>query len=503
MIYLTFVGNNDRPNPEGSGPALTVYFQYSDKITDIYILQTPKNEGGDYPAFATFTSRQITSFNPEVKVNILPVDIIDPTDYKHVYSSMLHEIQKIQEKNKTSSTIINLSSGTPTMTVCWVLIKNLGVLPNATLVQSVNPKFRHRNISTNEVDFDFVNIHASETPEMIQTELIKVHEDKRVLQAEKTVRDLNTSFPYLIGDSKAMRDIKEQIQHDISTDTHVLISGERGTGKEVVAKSIWDLHRKPLKQNYEIFNCAGFPENLIESELFGHEKGAFTDADKLKKGIFEIHDGHIIFLDEIGYMTPQCQSQLNRLLQEGTIRRVGGTESIKVDIQVIAATNVDIYNNEIFRQDLKDRFPEIIKLPPLRNRRSDISNLVQHFINSGAHPVSLDKNVIKKLEEYDWPGNVRELKNWVDRIARRFAKNHLEWNDIPERYIPSRLADESTEDDYSPELPFDIKKFEEMIRLSALEKAEGNASEADRLLNLKPGTMKAWRHKRKQKSKIS
>jgi DNA-binding NtrC family response regulator len=128
---------------------------------------------------------------------------------------------------------------------------------------------------------------------------------------------------------------------------------------------------------------------------------------------------------------------------------------------------------------------------------------VQHFINSGGHPVSLDKNVIKKLEEYDWPGNVRELKNWVDRIARRFAKNHLEWNDIPERYIPSRLADESTEDDYSPELPFDIKKFEEMIRLSALEKAEGNASEADRLLNLKPGTMKAWRHKRKQKSKIS
>jgi len=497
MIYLTFVGNHDKTNPEGFGPALTVFHKYSDKIKSVYIFHTPKNKFLDYPSIAESTKRLIISFSPSISVKIISADIIDPTDYLHVYTTLLLEIQKIENTKKTD-TIVNLTSGTPTMTVCWILLQKTGVLPKAKLVQSVNPKFRRRNISTVEVDFNFAEVTAKQTPEIIQTELAKVTQDKRILVAEKSVNSLNNNFPFLIGDSPAIREIKEQIIYDIDCKTHVLIIGERGTGKEMVAKSIWDLYRRPMQQSYEVFNSAGFSENLIESELFGHEKGSFTGADKKKVGIFETHNNKMVFLDEIGYLELHCQSQLNRLLQEQTIRRVGGTKSIKVNVQIIAATNINIDDDTQFRQDLKDRFHEIITLTPLRNRKSDIPFLLNHFIKLGDVAISLDDDVMNELSVYDWPGNVRELKNWITRLARRFKNKHLRWADIPERYKPSTSTGEISETNLLPDLPVDLKKFEEDIRWKALEMANNNASEADRLLNLNLGTMKTWRHKRKK-----
>jgi|TARA_Y100000310_G_scaffold95517_1_gene93336 DNA-binding NtrC family response regulator len=497
MIYLTFIGNHDKVNPEGPGPALTVFHQYSEKIKSVYIFQTPKNEFEDYPSIAEKVKRQIESFKSDVSVTIIPVDIIDPTDYIHVYTTLHLNIQKIQNI-EINETLINLTSGTPTMTVCWVLLHKIGILPNARLIQSVDPKFRRRNKTTIEVNFEFAPVSAESAPEIVQTELAKVSNDKRILEAEKSVNDLNRSFPFLNGDTPAIREIKEQIFHDINCETHVLIIGERGTGKEMVAKSIWYLYRKPLKQSYEIFNSAGFSESLIESELFGHEKGSFTGADKLKIGIFEANDNKMIFLDEIGYLKLHCQSQLNRLIQEQTIRRVGGTKSIKVNVQVVAATNIDINDTSVFRQDLKDRFHEIISLPPLRERKSDIPLLLNHFIKSDSIAISLDDNVIKEIKNYDWPGNVRELKNWVNRLARRFPNEHIAWKDIPERYKPTATKEHLPDTGLMPDFPFDIKKFEEEIRWQALKIADNNASEADRLLNLNPGTIKAWRYNKKK-----
>ena len=497
MIYLTFVGNHDKLNLEGTGPALTIFYQYSAEIKSVFIFQTPKNEFEDYPSIAEKIKRQIESFKPDVSVTIISVDIIDPTDYLHVYTTLHLNIQKI-ENIENDESLINLTSGTPTMTVCWVLLHKTGVLPNARLIQSVDPKFRRRNESTVEVIFNFAPVTTETTPEIFQTELAKVSNDKRILLAEKSVNDLNQSFPFLNGESPVIREIKEQIFYDINCKTHVLIIGERGTGKEMIAKSIWYLYRKPLKQSYEIFNSAGFSESLIESELFGHEKGSFTGADKQKIGIFEAHDNKMIFLDEIGYLKLHCQSQLNRLLQEQTIRRVGGVKSINVNIQVVAATNIDINDTSVFRQDLKDRFHEIISLPPLRDRKSDIPILLNHFIKSDDIAISLDDDVIREIKNHDWPGNVRELKNWINRLARRFPNKHISWKDIPERYKPTASKEDLPEIRFMPELPFDIKKFEEEIRWQVLKIADNNAAEADRLLNLNPGTMKAWRHKKKK-----
>ena len=249
--------------------------------------------------------------------------------------------------------------------------------------------------------------------------------DKKMLVVENKILKKKVSKNYeMIGESQPINHIKEMIEKVALTEARVLITGPNGTGKELVAHQ---LHEKSERANFPIIevNCAAIPSELIESELFGHIKGAFTSAIKDRAGKFEAADGGTIFLDEIGDMSLSAQAKVLRALQENLIQRVGADKDIKVNVRVIAATNKDL-KLEIaegrFREDLYHRLAVIlIKVPALNDRREDIPLLIEHFIDKiateqGNAPKQFSNNAIKLLQEYDWTGNIRELRNVVERL---------------------------------------------------------------------------------------
>ncbi len=249
--------------------------------------------------------------------------------------------------------------------------------------------------------------------------------DKKQLVVENKILKKKVSKNYeMIGNSEAINHIKTMIEKVAPTDARVLITGPNGTGKELVAHQ---LHEKSERSSAPIIevNCAAIPSELIESELFGHVKGAFTSAVKDRAGKFEAADGGTIFLDEIGDMSLSAQAKVLRALQENLIQRVGADKDIKVNVRVVAATNKDL-KKEIeegrFREDLYHRLAVIlIKVPALNDRRDDIPELIEHFATKiaseqGTSPKSFSKSAIKLLQEYDWTGNIRELRNVVERL---------------------------------------------------------------------------------------
>jgi transcriptional regulator with GAF, ATPase, and Fis domain len=228
----------------------------------------------------------------------------------------------------------------------------------------------------------------------------------------------------MIGKSEAINHIKTMIEKVAPTDARVLITGPNGTGKELVAHQLHERSERASAPIIEV-NCAAIPSELIESELFGHVKGAFTSAVKDRAGKFEAADGGTIFLDEIGDMSLPAQAKVLRALQENLIQRVGADKDIKVNVRVVAATNKDL-KKEIeegrFREDLYHRLAVIlIKVPALNDRRDDIPELIEHFAlkiasEQGTSPKSFSKSAVQLLQEYDWTGNIRELRNVVERL---------------------------------------------------------------------------------------
>jgi len=238
----------------------------------------------------------------------------------------------------------------------------------------------------------------------------------------------------LVGESSVMREIRSQIEMAARSNSRVLITGESGTGKEIVAHLLHALSARADRPFVEL-NCAAIPHELIESELFGHEKGSFTGAFDQKKGKFEIADRGTLFLDEIADMSFNTQAKLLRVLEGQTFQRVGGSKDISVDVRVLAATNRDMelmIKDEKFRGDLFFRLNVIpIKLPPLRERREDISLLVEHFLGLlaeeyGQPKKSLSESALQKLASHDWPGNIRELKNLVERLVIMTSSDTIE-----------------------------------------------------------------------------
>lgn len=248
----------------------------------------------------------------------------------------------------------------------------------------------------------------------------------RKLQVEnQELRARTGAFDGLIGESGPMRQLKEQVQLAASANAPVLVMGERGTGKELVARAI-HLGSKRADGPLEKLNCAAVPAELIESELFGHEAGAFTGATKQRRGKFERASGGTLFLDEVGDMPAPMQAKLLRVLQEGEIERVGGHQVIRVNVRVVAATNKPL-TKEIeegrFRADLFDRLNVVpLRVPPLRERAEDIPILVQHFlhqacVNNDRREKTVTKGALELLCRYDYPGNVRELRNLIERLV--------------------------------------------------------------------------------------
>jgi two-component system nitrogen regulation response regulator NtrX len=285
--------------------------------------------------------------------------------------------------------------------------------------------------------YDFI-----EKPLSLEKVLLSINnalEHYRLEEEINLLKEKNEEKYKISGSSKAIKVLKEQIKIVAPTNASVLISGENGTGKELVAHTIHRLSKRCHKPIVEV-NCAAIPEELIESELFGHEKGAFTGAAFMKKGKFDkAHEGSL-FLDEIGDMSLKAQSKTLRILQEQKFERVGGSRTIHVDVRVIAATNKDL-ESEIekgtFRDDLYFRLNVIpIQVPPLRERMDDIPELVEQFIedianNTNLEPKKFSDESLEILKRYHWPGNVRELKNLVERLAILSPTDIIGPKDIP------------------------------------------------------------------------
>jgi len=243
----------------------------------------------------------------------------------------------------------------------------------------------------------------------------------------------------ITGTSESIQQLKEQIKIVAPTNAWVLISGENGTGKELVAHTIHSLSKRSQKPMVEV-NCAAIPEELIESELFGHEKGAFTGAGAMKKGKFDLAHEGTLFMDEIGDMSLKAQSKTLRILQEQKFERVGGSRTIYVDVRVIAATNKDLeaeIKKGTFRDDLYFRLNVIpMSVPPLRDRVDDIPELLKAFlkelsINTNLQPKEFSVDAVEILKKYHWPGNVRELKNLVERLVIMTPEKEIHAEDIP------------------------------------------------------------------------
>jgi DNA-binding NtrC family response regulator len=309
-------------------------------------------------------------------------------------------------------------------------------------------------------------------------------------------------FENIIGTSDRMQRVFSMIDKVSSTDSTVLILGESGTGKELVARALH--YNSPRSQNAFVpVNCGAIPEELLESELFGHEKGAFTGAFRTRIGRFELASSGSIFLDEVSEMSPNLQVKLLRVIQEREFERVGGIKSIKADIRIIAATNKNL-DEEVaegrFREDLYYRLNVIpIDLPPLRDRREDIPLLIKHFLNKyGSEKTSaitgFSKNAMSVIMHYNWPGNVRELENIVERMVVLCENPEVELSDLPDKVLSGSSSVSSFVPHIDlPETGIDlstaVSEFEKSIIIQALNRSNWVKNRAAKLLHVNRTTL--------------
>jgi two-component system response regulator PilR (NtrC family) len=298
---------------------------------------------------------------------------------------------------------------------------------------------------------------------------------------------------HLIGSSRAMQEVVELISQVASTKANVLVSGESGTGKEIVARAIHDGSER-REAPFVAVNCGAIPENLLESELFGHVKGAFTGAVQSKPGLFETAKSGTVFLDEIGELSLPLQVKLLRVIQERSFRRVGGTNDVRFDARVVAATNRRLEEEVAggrFREDLYYRLNVIeVELPPLRDRREDIPLLVAHFIEKltgepGGASQRVSEPAMRKLVEYDYPGNVRELENVIERAVALCREGRIGVDVLPPTVVRARSASSRERiPDEGVQLEDLLADYERGLLLEALDQSEGVKKRAAQRLGI-------------------
>jgi len=315
-------------------------------------------------------------------------------------------------------------------------------------------------------------------------------------------------FNGLVGESRPMKEIYDLMIKVADADSTVLIQGETGTGKGLVARAI---HRNSYRRQrpFVSINCGAIPENLLESELFGHARGAFTGATSAKPGKFELANGGTIFLDEIGDMSLQLQVKLLKVLEEGEFERVGGTRTIRVDVRIIAATHRNLeaeVQKGSFRRDLFYRLDVIpLNIPALRNRKSDLPLLIKHFLNqiNATHRrkvKTVSTEAIQILLAHSWPGNVRELRNLVERMVVLRSGGEIGVEDLPEKLRNNKSTVPIQGADFTDEgicLNTAVTEFEKALILQSLEKTKWIKNQAAKLLQLNRTTLveKIKRHK--------
>jgi len=285
-------------------------------------------------------------------------------------------------------------------------------------------------------------------------------EQRKLLEENISLKKEFRRHAEVVGEHPEIVKILETVEKVASTNARVLVMGENGTGKEMVARALHEMSPRSKEPFVEV-NCAAIPEELIESELFGHEKGSFTGAVSRRVGKFQLADGGTLFLDEVGDMSLNAQAKVLRVLQESVFERVGGTETMTVDVRVIAATNKDLLaasGDGLFREDLYYRLNVVpITVPPLRKRISDLPLLVDYFLQQtavelGQPPKKMTKRAIAAFKEYSWPGNVRELKNMVERLIILAPKATIDVEDLPPmgpgKKVEEHIFDKDTYGDF-------------------------------------------------------
>jgi two-component system nitrogen regulation response regulator NtrX len=328
------------------------------------------------------------------------------------------------------------------------------------------------------------------TPEAILITLQSALELQRQRDLNRALRQELIPGQELVGKSAVMEEVRALIRRVASTDARVLITGDSGTGKELVAVAIHGLSQRSRGPFVRI-NCAAIPRDLIESEMFGHEKGSFTGATKQRRGKFELASSGTLFLDEVGDLSPEAQAKLLRAIEAGEIERVGGSELIPVDVRIVAATNHDL-QTEVeegrFREDLFFRLHVMpIRIPPLRQRKEDIPLLVAHFIalyrsRHGLRPPHLTESAVNALRAYDWPGNVRELGNAIERLMILYPDRAVDAEDIGS-VLPRLKIGASVSQPEGGSLSELLESYERQLIQGALDSSAGNIAEAARRLS--------------------
>ena len=353
--------------------------------------------------------------------------------------------------------------------------------------------------------FDFI-----EKPLSLDKVIILVNNALNIvrLEEENILLKQKVSHQYeLTGSSPVINELKEMIGIVAPTNAWILIMGENGTGKELVARSIHHLSRRSHKPIVEV-NCAAIPEELIESELFGHEKGAFTGATEKKRGKFDLAHEGTIFLDEVADMSLKAQAKILRILQEKKFERVGGNKLIDMDVRVLAATNKDLEQEMEagrFRQDLYYRLHVIpLRVPPLRDRKEDIPFLAQRFledfaVKEGQRPKIVTSGAMEKLMAHDWPGNVRELKNIIERLIILTPSNEIKADDIPELNMKTESSAAAPELSTAGDSLRDARlDFERQFIIKKLEEFDGNISKTAEAIGLERSNL----HKKLKAMKV-
>ncbi len=483
-ILLTFTGFHDPyfmgliGQEEQPGPILSLLSQRS--FDRVYLFSTPNTH-----KVTLDTQNAVASLHSSCDVEILDVPLDDPTDYEAIFKGLRDHIQRIQEVHSDARYYIAVASGTPQMHACWLLLAASGEIP-ALLLHVRPPQFvtKDRSVVT-EID-----VASREFPVVRSRTYTSLEVTEDTADIDEVVAQIG-----IVGDHPGMRKALEVAAMLAPSNAPILILGETGTGKELLARLVHKLSGRH-KGKLVAINCAAVPEGLTESLLFGHKKGAFTGATSDQPGTFDSADNGTLFLDEIGDLPLPSQAKLLRVLQDGLIEPVGGSQPHKVDVRFIAATNRDLrrqVRQGKFREDLYYRLNvgEVL-LPSLRERRSDVPRLALHILDrinaSLRRPKRLSPAALVRLQSHNWPGNVRDLENVLERSALLSRNDLLDADDL-------LIGEPVTYADSLDSLPhphegFSLEEFlgsaRKQLILRAMEAAGGNQSEAARLLGVTP-----------------
>jgi len=426
----------------------------------------------------------VAELHAEVQtVEVRECELADPSNYQGVF-----EVTRRAVTDLRGDTDVVLSAGTPQMQTVWVVLVKAGLL-DARLFQVIPPAFvpRPHPEATREVDLDFEGF-----PEIM------------ALRRELDRLRANSADDGIVGDSDGLGSLRARIARVAPSAIPLLITGETGVGKELVARAIHDQSER-REQPFVAENCGALSEAVLESELFGHERGAFTGAHATRRGLFERAHGGTLFLDEVGELSPRMQSNLLRVLQEGRFRRVGGEDEVQVDVRVLGATHRDLarmVSAGSFREDLFYRLAgALLHVPPLRDRIEDLPLLVAAFEGEGA-PV-LSGGALKALRRYAWPGNIRQLRAEVRRWGVFCDGGVVRLADLsPEirgeaptahglEYSVRTIGDEFSRDEIGDStLAAAVLAAEERAIIRALRECAGNIAQSARKLSIDRNTLK-------------